>query len=213
MHKNKWLILAFLAMELSAVSAGVPVSDFANQGIQGWETKEFKGQTQYQVVELDDRHVLHARSQGAASGLIRHMKINLEKTPYLNWSWKLEEPIRGLNEREKSGDDFAARIYVIDTRGILFWRTRAINYVWSSNQRKGLAWPNPFTDQAIMVSVRGKESFTKTWYYERRNVREDFRRYFGEDVTEIDGVAIMSDTDNSGRQTEAFYGKIFFSSR
>ncbi len=69
----------------------------------------------------------------SASGLFKKIHIDLNKTPYFNWSWKIDRSLKGLNERSKEGDDYAARICVVKKHALFFWKTRALNYVWSSN--------------------------------------------------------------------------------
>ena len=47
------------------------------------------------------------------------------------------------------------------------------------------------------------------WVTEERNVYEDYRARFGEDPSAIGAVALMTDTDNTGGEAEAYYGDIF----
>jgi hypothetical protein len=152
-----------------------------------------------------------AESRGTASGLFREGTIDLTSTPWLNWSWKVENVLSGLNEREKSGDDYPARIYVVAKGGIAFWKTRALSYVWSGSEAPGAMWPNAFTSNAVMIAVRGAADRPGELVAEKRNIREDWKRAFGEDIREIDAVAIMTDTDNSGLSARAWYGQPWFS--
>ena len=95
---------------------------------------------------------------------------------------------------------------------MFFWKTRALNYVWSNNQAVGSAWPNAFTSNAYMVAVQTGTANLGQWREQKRHVRDDFKRYFGSDIITIDAVAIMTDADNSGREATAYYGDIYFSS-
>jgi hypothetical protein len=142
-------------------------------------------------------------------------------TPYLSWSWLAEKKLLALDERSKSGDDFVARIYVVIDGGFLFWKTESLNYVWSSNQDTGLIWDNAFAGASVkMMSIRGKESQKGRWYEEKRNVYQDLIDTLGDKGSEeanreaykyIDVIAIMTDTDNSGKSAESYYGDIVFS--
>ena len=126
-----------------------------------------------------------------------------------------------LDERSKKGDDFVTRIYVVIDGGFMFWKTLSLNYVWSSNQEAGLVWDNPFAGSNVkMMSIRGKHSQTGKWYEEQRNVYNDLIDVFGDKGDDganrdaygiIDVIAIMTDTDNSGKQAESYYGDIIFS--
>lgn len=194
--------------------ANVPslaVSSFSQNKLEGWEEKEFAGRTSYRLTELDGRKVLLAESRQAASGLFRRMRVDLDQTPYLNWSWRVEQGMPPLDERRKEGDDYAARIYVVVDGGLFFWKTIAVNYVWSSSQRAGSVWPNAFAGKnAMLMALRSSREGLGVWHTEKRNLREDFKALFGMEVRQIDAVALMSDTDNSQGEARAYYGEIYF---
>ncbi len=175
-----------------------------------WEQKSFVGNTFYTTVTQFDRQVVMAVSDTTASGLFYEHEIDLEKTPNLNWSWRIDNLIVGNNERDKNGDDYPARIYALVSGGVLFWKTRAINYVWSNNQAVETHWPNAYTGKARMLAVRSGSRHVGDWLSEKRNVREDFRRLFGQDVTKIHAIALMTDTDNTRQRATAYYGDIYF---
>lgn len=193
-----------------AVADIIPISDFARFPA-GWESHTFKGETRYAPVTHRGQDALEAESLGSASGLIRRVEIDLRETPYLNWSWAVANRLQVSNEHAKAGDDYPARIYVIFSTGPFFWQTRTINYVWSNHQMQGSVWANAFTDKSTMVAIRGPEDTMENWHSEKRNVFEDIRRLTGREINEINAVAIMTDTDNSGQQARAWYGRIFFS--
>jgi hypothetical protein len=50
------------------------------------------------------------------------------------------------------------------------------------------------------------------WVTVKANVREHFKKFHDLDIKEIDGVAVMTDTDNSKLQAIAYYQNIYFSS-
>jgi hypothetical protein len=102
---------------------------------------------------------------------------------------------------------------VILSGGLLFWKTQALNYVWSSTERPADAsWPNAYTSSVVMLAVDSGNSKAGTWVTHKRNLREDLKRQLGKDVKHVDAIAVMSDTDNSGQSTTAYYGNIFMSS-
>ena len=189
---------------------------FSDSRLDDWKHKSFDGETRYElvtdVISSQPHTVLKASSSNAASGLFREIRVNLEKTPWLHWSWKSEKPYSNINESEKSGDDFIARIYVIINGGIFFWNTRSLTYVWSSSHQTGEAWPSPYTSNATMLAVESGGARLGQWQHYKRNVREDFRRLTGKDVRHIDAVAIMTDSDNTGQKATTYYGDIFFTS-
>lgn len=191
----------------------VMIGPFSKEIIQGWDEKSFRGHTEYVLVQQDGRSVLAAKSNSAASGLFKKIDIDLERTPYLNWSWKIDHVLAAANERSKKGDDYPARVYVVFSSGPSFWKTRTLNYVWSSNQTVNAEWPNAFTGSAHMIAVEGGREQVGQWRSYRRNVREDFKKYFGEDLVQAHAVAIMTDTDNTDQDASAYYGDIFFTSQ
>ncbi len=190
------------------------IGQFSDGTVEGWEIESFVGETIYTLVtdslSQEPLSALKASSYNSASGLYRKIRIDLEKTPWIHWSWKTEQLFSGLNEKEKSGDDFVARLYIVIDGGILFWNSHALNYVWSSSHRRDESWPNPYTSNAIMFAVESGNSAVGKWQSYRRNVREDLRILRGKDVRYIDAVAIMTDSDDSGQKATTYYGDIFF---
>lgn len=207
---KKFIVLLMIWMGTAGAET-MMVGKFSAGDLSGWETESFSGDTEYTLVEKDGRRVLRAVSQGTASGLYREIGVDLNRTPYLNWTWQVANVLEGIDERSKSGDDYPARVYVVVSGKLFFWRTRAVNYVWSSNQPAGSVWPNVYTGNAQMMAVESGSEKVGQWVTEKRNVQTDFRRLFGDEVDHIDAVAIMTDTDNSEQAATAWYGDIYFS--
>ena len=173
-----------------------------------WEEEEFEGETRYRVVELDGRRVLEAESVATASSLYLEREIDLTATPVLEWRWRIEKPLSLPDERIKDGDDFAARVYAVAPGEGWFSLPIAINYVWAGEAQVGDAWPNPFTSNVMMVAVDSGDANAGTWRSHRRDVRADFLRFFGREVDELEGIAVMTDSDNSGLSARAWYGEM-----
>jgi hypothetical protein len=216
--KKQYLYLSCILMLLSPVLGAevaidkVMIGQFSSGTLAQWQSKEFNGRTHYQLINLDGTNVLKAESAGSASGLFNEQRIDLRKTPFLNWSWRIENRLGNINEQSKAGDDYAARIYVLVSGGMAFWRTRAINYVWASSSPQGKIWPNAFAgNHAIMIALRSSNDRIGAWYPEKRNILNDLKQQFGEDIDYIDAIAIMTDTDNAQGKTTAYYGDIYFS--
>jgi hypothetical protein len=129
-------LLTVLAVQNLAAEPTLPLGEFSLNRLDGWEHKSFKGETRYELQSLDSVVVLKAESKAAGSGLFREQRIDLDKTPVLNWSWRIANRLSGLNEQSKSGNDYAARIYVVVKGGLAFWQTKAVNYVWAGNTAK-----------------------------------------------------------------------------
>jgi len=190
-----------------------PSGHFSNQSLEGWSERSFKGNTEYKLVDDGGVTVLRGHAKAQASILYREQTINLQKSPIISWSWKVDRAFDDIDERSKSGDDFPARLYVVAKVGFLPWETLAINYVWASDSGPGESWDNPFTDKAKMVVVQSGPDNVGKWMLETRDVEADFREQFGTDIDEIDGYAVMVDGDNSNREATAWFGEIQFSPR
>jgi len=191
----------------------VDVGLFSKNDTSGWETRDFAGATQYSLTQVDGKWVVVADSRQSASAYYKKIDIDLGKTPILNWSWRKEQPIDPGNELDKKGDDYVARIYVVKSSGMILSETFALNYVWSYQHHRNDTWNNPFAgENSKMLAQRDASDPQGTWFNERRNVVLDFKRLHGKDIRQIDGVAIMTDSDNSGLNARALYGDIYFSS-
>jgi hypothetical protein len=209
---KRYLLIWSLLWLNTVIAAGsiLWIGRFSTDGLQGWQEKSFVGETDYGLVEVDGRRVLRAHSQGSASGLYRELEVDLEKTPYLHWSWRVANVLEGVDERRKAGDDYAARVYVVVSGGLLFWKTRSLVYVWSSAQPAGSHWQSAYTANVQMLALRSGKVEVGQWKQEQRNVRADFKRLFGDEIRRVDAVAVMTDTDNSGQVATAWYGDIYF---
>ncbi len=203
------LLLCLLAAP--ALAETLWVGRFSQGDLTGWEKHAFYGETRYSLVSEDGRTFLRAEASASASGLIRRRVVDLARTPWLHWSWRPHRCLAGLDERRRGGDDYVARLYVVVDGGWAFWRTRALNLVWSSNQPRGAVWPNAYTGNVMMVAVRGREDAPGRWVRERVDMRALVRRHLGPDVTRIDAIALMTDSDDSGATVVTDYGDIWFS--
>jgi len=217
MHRNNALpshlipILATILFSSQAWSQQIHIGRFSSRDLSGWEEKSFVENTKYGLSQDNNITVLKAQTSGTASGMFHKIDVDLNKMPYLNWSWKIDNIYQGNDERSKKGDDYPARIYVVVSGGLFFWKTRAINYVWSSNQPIGTSWENAYTGNARMLAVQSGANETGQWQTQKQNIREDMKQLFGEDISEINAIAIMSDSDNTQQNATAYYGDIFFS--
>lgn len=207
-----FVALSLCVSNTFAQAEEIAVSHFATEGIKGWESKNFKGTTEYRIVQEDGRTVLKAHAKGAASGLTKKLKFSPQSYRYLKWNWKVAGTITGGNEKTKQGDDYAARLYVVFP-GRFFWQMRALNYIWANKLPKGEFVPNAFTSNAMLLAVESGPSKAGQWVSEERDILADYRRVFGEDPPDAGAIAIMTDTDNTGAEATAWYGEITLSTK
>ena len=188
------------------------VGRFSAGDLAGWQEQVFrdKAKTRYAFVTDGGKLVLAAVADKSASGYrFRIRQLKAKDFPMLRWSWKISHPVVGENPDMKSGDDFAARVYVVFP-GRFFWQTRAICYVWSGVLSPGTMHPSPFTANVVNIAVASGVGEAGRWRSEVRNYVDDYKRYFGADPPNPEEVAIMTDTDNTGGVAEAWYGDIAF---
>ena len=194
----------------------VKVFEFTEKELSELQVRKVRGadnKTIYTLGSNDNGNYYKAIADNAASGLGKEIKIDLNKTPIINITWKIEKDLPGIKENTKKGHDFAARVFAVKKTGATPLSNRAINYVFSSNSEIGFNSPSPYTKKSIdNVLATTKDNLNK-WITVKANVKEDFKRFHDLDVNELDGLAIMSDTDNSKMKAVAYYQNIYFSSQ
>ena len=213
--KSLLKILSLFLLLTSVTNANeVKVFEFTEIELSELEVRKVRGadnKTKYSVGSNDNGNFLKAVADNAASGLGKEIKIDLNETPFINITWKVEKDLPNILENTKKGHDFAARVFVIKKTGATPLSNRAINYVFSSNNEVGFNSPSPYTKKSIdNVLATTKENLNK-WVTVRANVKEDFKKFHNLDVNELDGLAIMSDTDNSKLKVITYYQNIYFS--
>lgn len=204
------MLLALLLVVAGTAAAATAVARFSVGDLNGWEEQTFRGKkkTVYGFVQDGGRSVLKAESRGSASGLVRKMEFDPRELPVLRWSWKITATLKKGDESTKTGDDYAARVYVVFP-GTFFWQTRAINYIWANRLPKGTSAPNAFAPKNVkMVAVESGDGNAGKWLAEERNLRDDYLRLFGEEPPTAGAVALMTDSDNTGEAAIAWYGDI-----
>lgn len=193
---------------LSPVALGQILLDDYTSGLSPkWTEKSFAGHTEYRVVRDEGRLCLRARSRASASALYYEIRFDPRRYPVIEWWWKIESILERGDALTRAGDDYPARLYVVFSSR-WFWKTRAVNYIWANKIPRGTAVPNPFTPNSVMIAVQSGPRNAGQWRRERRNVLQDYRRYFGEDPPLAGAVALMTDTDNTGSAATAYYGPI-----
>ena len=196
-HADKILIFEFTEKELLELEV---------RKVRGADNK-----TVYSVNSNENGNYLKAVADNAASGLGKEIKINLNKTPFINITWKVQKDLKGIKENTKKGHDFAARVFAVKKTGATPLSNRAINYVFSSNSDIGLNWPSPYTKKSIDNVLSTTKENLNQWVTVKANVKEDFKKFHNLDVNELDGLAIMADTDNSKMKSVSYFQSIYFS--
>jgi hypothetical protein len=238
--RNPWLVLLLAAglgaapagsEEVLRVGAFSTDSEGSRQPA-GWKPLVFRKierHTVYSLVKEDETVVVKAVSDAAASGLTKETTINLKDYPFIQWRWKVLNILKQGDVHRKDGDDYPARLYITfrydPAKLNLFEKAKyeaarliygeyppvaAITYIWESKSPVGTVVSNPYTERVKMIVVESGSSRLKTWITEERDLYTDYRQAFGEEPPAVSGVAIMTDTDNTGESATAYYGDIVF---
>ena len=209
------IIILYLILIISANAGEILVFKFTNEELKSLKVRKVRGannMTDYSIGKNKNGNFLKANADNAASGLGKEIDIDLEKFPFINITWKVEKDLVGIKERTKKGHDFAARVFVIKKTGSTPLSNRAINYVFSSNSEIGENWRSPFTKKSIDNVLSTTKHNLNKWVTVKANVKEDFKKFHDIDVNTLNGVAIMTDTDNSKMKAVTYYQNIYFSS-
>jgi len=237
---STWFLLGLLALPSMMLAQGSEVIDvgkFSAADVSQslpleWKPLYFKKierHTVYTLVSEDSMTVIRAVADASASGLTREVRINPKQYPVIQWQWKITNLLNKSDVYKKEGDDYSARVYItfeVDRNRLNFFEQlkheavkllygkypplAAINYIWAAKGSKGLVVPNSYTDKAMMIIVESGEEKLNQWVSEERNVTEDYQLAFEQEPPMISGVAIMTDTDNTGESATAYYGDILF---
>ena len=208
------LISIFLISISSVVANEVVVFEFTEAELSELTVRKVRGaknETSYTVGKNKNGNFLKAVADNAASGLGKEVKIDLNKTPFINITWKIEQDLSGIKEDTKKGHDFAARVFAVKKTGATPLSNRAINYVFSSNNDVGQSWPSPYTKKSIDNVMATTKTNLNEWVTVKSNVKEDFKKFHDLDLDELDGLAVMADTDNSKMKSIAYFQNIYFS--
>ena len=206
-------LIAILTLFITTTNAEIiKVFDFSDEELKTLKVRKVKGETTWSVGSNENGNFIRAEAEGVGSGLGKEIEIDLNKTPFINIVWKVEKDLSGITENSKKGHDFAARVFVVKKTGKTALSNRALNYVFSSNSNVDETWRSPYTKQSIDYVLATTKKNLNEWVTVKANVKEDFKKFHSIDVDTLDGVAIMTDTDNSEKKAIAYYQNIFFSS-
>ena len=206
------ILILSLFVITSLKSETLKVFEFTNEEFSQLKKRKVKGETTWTLGSNESGNFIKAEAEGVGSGLGKEVLIDLNKTPMINITWKIEKDLSGINENSKKGHDFAARVFVVKKTGSTALSNRAVNYVFSSNNEIGKYWRSPYTKKSIDYVLSTTKENLNEWVTVKANVKEHFKLLHDLDVNELNGIAIMTDTDNSKLKAVSYYQNIYFSS-
>ncbi len=235
-HRVPWtLFLLFLAVVPVVAADSTPFFREDFDSLAQWESLTFpkiKAHSTYTLVKEDGKSILKAESRDSASALVHRRSFNIYETPLLRWRWRVEQLSDRGDPKEKAGDDYPIRVYVMfpydpdrATLGerLTYGAAKAIygkypphstlNYVWTGRKITERIIQSPYTDKAFIIMLEKGQERVGQWVEESVNVLEDYRKAFGKDPPASAGLAVMSDTDNAGGTAVAYLDFIEVSDR
>jgi len=206
-------ILTFLIFVNTLNAEILNVFEFTEEEFKTLKSRKIKGETKWSLGSNENGKFIRAEAEGVGSGLGKEILIDLNKTPYINITWKVEKDLSGIIENSKKGHDYAARVFVVKKTGATALSNRAVNYVFSSNSSINESWPSPYTKKSIDFVLSTTKNHLNEWVTVKANVKDHFKKLHDLDVDELNGIAIMTDTDNSKLKAISYYQNIYFSSK
>ena len=206
-------ILTFLIFVNTLNAEILNVFEFTEEEFKTLKSRKIKGETKWSLGSNENGKFIRAEAEGVGSGLGKEILIDLNKTPYINITWKVEKDLSGIIENSKKGHDYAARVFVVKKTGATALSNRAVNYVFSSNSSINESWPSPYTKKSIDFVLSTTKNHLNEWVTVKANVKDHFKKLHDLDVDELNGIVIMTDTDNSKLKAISYYQNIYFSSK
>jgi hypothetical protein len=217
-----------MIMIVSPLAAQVSEQGFREEfnTLENWRPLTFpkiQRHTTYRVQKEGEMGFLVAKADNSASGIIYARSFNIYKTPIIKWKWKISNIYLAGDEKKKSGDDYALRIYVVfkyaPEKAGVFEQAQynalkllygeypphcSLNYIWANKKYPERILPNTYTAKAQMVILQKGSERAGLWIEERVNALEDYRKAFGDEPPVEASIAIMSDADNTGEQATSY---------
>lgn len=197
---------------------------------KGWEPLVFRKvdrRTSYAVEHEGENYFVVARSTAADTGIMKRVDLSIKDYPILSWKWKVSHSIKGADLRKRSGDDYAARVYVAfrydPAKSGVFerWKYKtakatfgefppkaALIYVWDNKYPIGEIHNNAYTNHAKMIVTETGDSKAGQWVSEQVNLLEDYKKAVGGDPPPLEFIALMTDTDQTGEAVTAYYDDV-----
>jgi hypothetical protein len=207
------LLVFILSFEVSAFENKLVLFD---KTLDAYRIKNYVGENTIDRFEGPDGEILIIhKSENSASGLFDDIKIDLKKNNlnYLNFAWKVEK-FQNVDETQKAYHDFPARVYLTFRTGPMPWEKYIINYVFSNTQVQGTHWKSPYLNiftKSYDVALNGRSDPSYYWINHKIHIINDIQRLWNVDVSYLESIALMVDTDNTNNKVETQYKNIYLS--
>jgi hypothetical protein len=216
-------VVVLLVLSLTALAAAAAgdflVEDWSKmkmgaRGIpEGWKGQNWGSPTyDFTVADDDGMRALNLKSRNEGSTISKDIKgkVDLKETPIIEWKWKMVALPKGGNSCVKATDDQAGQVFVVWPRFPEAVRSRIVGYVWDTTQPVGHMCKSEKTNTVTYIVVRSGSADLGKWFTERRNVRDDFKKIYGDDPDPPGVVSVAIDSNDTNSTAEALIGPIVF---
>jgi hypothetical protein len=185
------------------------MESFDERPPERWREVEVRGQTHYDVVEVEGRRCLRAQSRDGASILLSEVRFDPETYEWLSWEWRVDQHVAGEALDRKEGSDVAARVYVYFETGGLPWQKRNLDYIWSASLPVGTILTSAYSPASKIIVVDSGTTHLGKWRRVERNLEDDYERCFGKSkLPHVIAIGLMSDTDNTNGEALAYFDEL-----
>jgi hypothetical protein len=212
-------VVALAAASLAAAQGNtVVVENWAKQPVgktgipDGWQGQSW-GSPKYDfIIEADGQaRVLHMKSQNEGSTINKELKLDLKPTCVLQWRWKVVTLPKGGDSRKKETDDQGVQIYVTFPRFPQAVRSRIVGYVWDTTAPAGTIVKSEKAGTVTYVVVKSGSEGLGQWHTENRNVCDDYKKIYNEELAEpVGAVSVAIDSNDTKSAAESYVGEILF---
>jgi hypothetical protein len=214
--------------DIASVGDAVPVEQ-AQSAASRWQHLTFPGKTanQFAYLQVDGRRAMGVRSGSAISMLRKNVSIDPAQLAGLRFSWKVPDLIAGadLGLREKEDSPVRLVLAFDGDRSRMSQRDHMLSelartltgeempyatlmYVWSNHHVPGTVLKSSRTERIRKLVLESGPDRLNRWLDYERDIRADFVAAFGEEPGRLMAVGIMTDTDNTRSNTQAWYGPV-----
>lgn len=196
----------------------------------GWRHQplsSLKRDTVYKVAQDGGRAVLQASADKSASMYVSRLAAPMAVPSSLGWSWKTDALVPGADNRDKKREDAPVRVIVAfggdpatlpEAERKRMKRAETLSgtqppfatlmYIWSEQVPVDTVIPSAHTSQVKMLVASSGAGGLGPWQTIKRNLAADYRRAWGREPGPLLGLAVMTDTDNTGTQATGWYTDI-----
>ena len=191
-----------------------PIADFGGGWSDHWMHVELDSRaTRFLAVREGGEPVLRADADRSASAMLHELDDEPLAGATVSWRWKIDRAVPdNRHEREKKGDDYAARLFVIFDAEPFSRDARALCYVWASTEPVGSSFENPYISNVATIVLQSGDGRAGVWVDEKRRFIADYEAAFGEPPGRLTGIAVMVDTDDTKTSATAWFGDVSFNS-